>query len=165
MNTRSMRSFVFLFLAALLTFSVAFAIHDPTHRLVFDLLSLVPIFGAVTTTYLYPTNLGPLVGGNVAPTQTQMGPETAAKFNTVIATVSASAAGDTSAVITHNFQLTAGEISQGFPRTVLEFLTDATSSPWFVASQNPNYTVIQKNTLNAGPTVEVIIDRPHTLTR
>jgi hypothetical protein len=120
---------------------------------------------AVTITYTYPTNLGPLAGGNVAPTQVQMGPESAARFNAVIATVSASAAGDTSAVITHNFQLTASEISQGFPRTVITFTSDETSSPWYQSSQNPNYTVLQKNTLNAGPSAEVFIDRPNTLIR
>lgn len=120
---------------------------------------------AVTITYTYPTNLGPLAGGNVAPTQAQMGPESAARYNAVIATVSASASADTSAVITHNFQLTAGEISQGFPTTVIGFTSDETSSPWFIASQNPNYTVLQKNTLNAGASASVTISRPNTLVR
>ena len=120
---------------------------------------------AVTITNLYPTNLGPLAGGNVAPTQVQMGDPKAAKFNTVIATISASAASDTSALITHNFQLTASEISQGFPRVVLIPLADETSSPWFEASQNPNFSIFQKNTLNAGAAYRVMISRPLTSDR
>lgn len=120
---------------------------------------------AITTTYLWPTNNGPLGGGNVAPTQQQMGPPTARKFNTVIATVSASAAGDTSAVITHNFQMTNAEISEGFPTPIIVFQTDETSSPWYEASENPNYTVLQKNTLSAGATAKVAIRTPTTLDR
>lgn len=161
------------FLVALLVMivvGVAWLHHAPhTKDLILALLTWVPIAGAVTITYLYPTNNGPLAGGNVAPTIAQMGPPGARRFNTVIATVVASAAGDTSAVITHDFQLTNSEISQGFPRVIINPLSDTfgTSAIWFQASQNPNFTVLQKGTLGTGPTsgTEVIIATPHTIDR
>jgi len=162
------------FLVALLVMlivGVAWFQHSPhsLKEILFAVFFAVPIFGAVTTTYLYPTNNGPLAGGNVAPTQAQMGPPQARKFNTVIATTVASAAGDTSAVITHNLQLTNSEISQGFPRVILNPLSDTfgTSAIWFQASQNPNFTILQKGTLGTGPTsgVEVQIAGPHTIDR
>lgn len=161
------------FLVALLVstiIGVAWLQHAPTLKdILLAALTWVPIAGAVTITYLYPTNNGPLAGGNVAPTQVQIGQPTARRFNTVIATVVATAAGDTSAVITHNFQLTNSEISQGFPRVIINPLSDTfgTSAIWFQASQNPNFTILQKGTLGTGPTsgVEVQLAGPHTIDR
>lgn len=121
---------------------------------------------SVTISYLYPTNLGPLAGGNVAPTQLQMGSAiSGAKFNTVVATVVATAAADTSAVITHNFQLTNAEISQGWPRVILVSQGDETTAAWYEASENPNYTVLVKNTLGVGATIKAQISRPITADR
>lgn len=105
---------------------------------------------AVTITYLYPRTAAPSAG------------QTA---NMVIATVSASAAADTSAIITHAMSLAASEITQGFPRTVIVPQADQTTSPWFEASQNPNFTILQKSTAGAGGAVKVIIDEPNTIDR
>jgi len=110
--------------------------------------------GAVTISYLYPFTS--------APTAAQMQNQ---PFNTVTATVSATAAGDTSAVITHNFGLSAAEITQGFPFPLIIGQSDETTSPWYESSENPNFTVIQKNTLGTGPAVKVAIVRPHSITR
>lgn len=107
---------------------------------------------AVTITYTYPQTS--------APTAVQ-----ARAANMVVATVAASAAADTSAVITHNFALSNAEITQGFPRTVIVPQASEQSSNWFEASQNPNFTVLQKPTADTGPTAKVFIDRPHTIVR
>ena len=124
--------------------------------------TLIGIFSAVTITYLYPTNFGPLAGGNVAPTAVQMGPELSAKYNEVIATVLATAAGDTSAVITHMFALTNSEITQGFPELNILLTTNDQSQPWEL-SENPNYTILGLPGLVGG--VRVFIKRPNTLVR
>lgn len=105
---------------------------------------------AVTITYLYPQTSAPTLAQALA-------------ANMVVATVAASAAADTSAVITHNFNLSDAQISQGFPRTVIVPQASEQSSNWFEASQNPNFTVLQKPTDAAGPTVKVFIDRPHSI--
>jgi hypothetical protein len=110
---------------------------------------------AVTITYLYPFT--------VAPTVNQM---IGKKYTRVVSTVVASAAADTSAVITHSFGLSNAEITQGFPFvSLLPQDSNQITSPWFEASQNPNYTVLQKNTTAAGGQVKVTITRPHTIVR
>jgi len=112
--------------------------------------------GTVTITYLWPYT--------VAPTAAQM--QGANPNYTVIATVSASAAADTSAVITHDFGLTAAEITQGFPVvTLVPQDGNEITSAWFEASENPNYTILQKGTVAAGGTQKVVIQRPHTIGR
>lgn len=110
--------------------------------------------GAVTINFLYPFT--------VAPTSAQM---INTPYNTVIATVSASAAGDTSAVITHDFGLPTSDISSGFPQLTIVPQSDETTSPWYEASENPNYTVLQKNTLGVGATAKVFVQRPHSIVR
>lgn len=107
---------------------------------------------AITTTYLWPQTSAPTLAQALA-------------VNTVVATVVASAAADTSAIITHAFNLSNAEITQGWPRTTLVPQGDDTTANWFEASQNPNFTVLQKPTLGTGPTTKVFIDRPHTVTR
>jgi hypothetical protein len=110
--------------------------------------------GAVTINYLWPFTTAPTIG--------QL---TNTPYRTVIATVQASLAADTSAVITHDFNMTAADITQGFPKVDLVYQGDETTSPWYEASENPNYTVLQKNTLGAGALTKVIINRPHSIER
>ncbi len=112
---------------------------------------------AVTITYLWE---GQGVATTNPPTQAQ-----AFKISTVVATIVAGAAGDTSAVVTHDFNLPASDMSAGFPESNMVPQGDETTSPWWEASTNPNYTVYQKNTLGVGPTYKIFIHRPHTLVR
>lgn len=106
---------------------------------------------AITLAYLWPLLGSAPVNPNI--------------FGKVIATVAAGAAADTSALITHAFALPNADISQGFPVVTLTPLdSNSITSPWFVASQNPNYTVLQKNTVDTTGTVQVTIDR-HTVAR
>jgi hypothetical protein len=108
---------------------------------------------AVTINYLYPSTSAATL------------PNTSA-YNMVVATVIATAAADTSAVITHNFNLSAATITQGRPLLVIT-PEDANSitSPWYEASEAPNYTVLQKSTTAAGGQVKVNISHPHSITR
>jgi len=117
-----------------------------------ELSSFLPMVGAVTISYLYPTT--------VAPTLAQM-----QNFNMVIATVASTSTADTSAVITHDFALTAAEISQGFPEVewIPQDQSEITSS-WFELSENPNFTILGKGT-TAGGTIKVFLKRPHTIVR
>lgn len=111
--------------------------------------------GAVTITYLFPFT--------TAPTAAQ---QAAVPHSTVVATIQASAAADTSAVVTHNFNLSNAEITQGFPVPILTPQdSNEITSPWFEASENPNYSVFQKNTTAAGGLMKVTLLRPHTNSR
>lgn len=111
--------------------------------------------GAVTITYLWPYTVAPTVA------QMQGTPNC-----TVVATVAASAAADTSAVITHDFGLSNAEITQGFPKvTIVPQADPEVTSGWYEASENPNYTVLQKNTTSAGVLSKVFVERPHTIVR
>lgn len=105
---------------------------------------------AVTITYLYPRTAAPSAG------------QTASM---VVATVVASAAADTSAIITHAMNLANSEISQGFPQTIITPLADGATSPWFEASQAPNFTVLQKTTTDVGALSKVSINRPHSIVK
>ena len=106
--------------------------------------------GAVTINYLYPF-------AGATPTIGQM-----QNFNMVIATIQSSAAGDTSAVVTHDFVLPASDISSGFPViTILEQTAEVTTP--YELSENPNFTVFGLPGI-VGP-VKVFIARPNTLVR
>lgn len=110
--------------------------------------------GAVTITYLYPGTVAPPAIPNPLPQ------------SMVIATVVATAAADTSAVITHQFGLSNAEITQGFPRVaIIAQDGNEITSPWWEASENPNYTILQKGTVAIGGLAKVIIDRPHSMGR
>jgi hypothetical protein len=79
----------------------------------------------------------------------------------VIATVLAGAASDVLAIITHDFQLSAAEITLNYPVVVLTPLDgNAITSPWFEVSQNPNYTVLGKGSTAVGALTKVSILRP-----
>jgi propanediol dehydratase large subunit len=106
---------------------------------------------AVTITYLYPS-------ASVPTTRTP--------GNMVVATIQASAALDTSAVITHQFNFGPDALSSGFPMMVLVPQDgNEITSAWYEASENPNYTILQKNTTAAGGLEKVFLSRPNSLTR
>jgi hypothetical protein len=106
---------------------------------------------AVTITYLYPST--------TVPTSRLPG-------NMLVATVQASAAADTSAVITHQFNFGADAITNGFPMVVLVSQDgNEITSAWYEASEAPNYTILQKGTTAAGGLEKVFIARPNSLTR
>lgn len=84
--------------------------------------------------------------------------------NTVIADVVSTAAGDTTAVITHNFGLTAAELAQDYPSVTITPISDIgadAASPWFVApgGKAANAVTLTKNTTDAGGTVSVAVSR------
>lgn len=112
-------------------------------------LTVLPVFGTVTTSYLFPAT--------TTPTFTQ--------GSMVIATVASSAAGDNSAIITHAFGLSNAEISQGFPILTFDNQGDEQSGGWFEVSENPNFVVLGAGTSAAKPTTKVVIERPNTLVR
>lgn len=81
--------------------------------------------------------------------------------NLVIATVAASVAGDTQAIITHNFGLSAAELALDYPLVAITPQDgNEITSPWFEISQAPNFTVLGKGTTATGGTVKVAIQRP-----
>lgn len=105
--------------------------------------------GAVTITNLWPTSATPTAA--LRPLKQQ----------SVCVTVSASAASDTSASVTHQFNLTNAQITQGWPHmTILPQDGNEITSPWFEASQAPNFSVLGKGTVAAGGTAKVVIAKP-----
>ena len=113
--------------------------------------------GAVTIAYQWPLAVVP-----PATTLAQYN-----TYNSVVGTVVAGLAADTQQIITHNLNLPAADISSGFPVVTLTPTTDpfGSSAGWFVASQNPNYTVVQKGTLGTGPTTRFTIASPSSAVR
>lgn len=112
--------------------------------------------GAITLTYLRPY-------GTVTPSQAL---QSATPQSIVICTVNTTAAGDTSILITHALNLSAAEITQGFP--ILKFTSQdglEISSPLFEVSEAPNFTLLGRAGVGAGGTTKVIIDRPATSIR
>jgi hypothetical protein len=103
---------------------------------------------AVTISQLYPVAGAPPASPNTG-------------SNMVVATVVATAAGDTSAAITHNFNLPASDISAGFPR-VTPIAQSSEINSVYELSENPNYTILG---LPGVVSVKVWIDRPHSIVR
>lgn len=84
--------------------------------------------------------------GNVPPTAQQ-----AARVSTCQVALSPTNSGDTSQIITHNFGLTAAELTQGWPEVIFEPLTAlAQASNWFVLSQAPAFTIVARGGTTAG---------------
>jgi hypothetical protein len=111
--------------------------------------------GAVTVTYFAPYTAAPTI------LQQYTSPR-----SLVIATVLAGLAADVQAIITHDFQLSAAEITLNYPVVVLTPLDgNAITSPWFEVSQNSNYTVLGKGSTAAGSLTKVSIFRPATQIR
>ena len=113
---------------------------------------------AVTVTYEHP------VAGIVAPTAVE------AK-GIVNANVIATADGDTTATITHNFGLSADEIAAGWPAVVITPLLQAVAvvSAWAVTSVTTNTVVLTKGvgagSGNVGAQLRVSVQRPHSIVR
>jgi hypothetical protein len=114
---------------------------------------------AITINYLYP------VTGTTPPTFLQ-----SLNVTAVTATIFATSAPDTAAVITHNFALPAADISAGWPNVLVEPIDSlAASSDWWIQSLDPNYVGLARLTSTAGqdtvPQIKVKVSRPSTLTR
>lgn len=112
---------------------------------------------AVTTTYSYP------VAGTTAPTAAQ-----SSAVNAVVSTVIATADADTTATITHNFGLSASELSNGFPIVIITpLLSNAITSGWYASAVATNSITLTKGTGagsgNAGAQIRVTVLRPHTI--
>lgn len=113
---------------------------------------------AVGVTYLRPAT------GATAPTQKQV-----QRQSTVVAVLAGTALNDTQVFVSHDFNLPASDISQGFPTVDFEPLDpSAYTAQWFEASQAPNFTMLGKTVSVgnlAGNQLKVTITRPNTLVR
>lgn len=116
---------------------------------------------AVTVTYSWP------VAGTTAPTLAQ-----SSSKSTVVATVIASADGDTTATITHNLNISAADLARGFPTvTVTPLISQALTalSAWAVTSVTATTVVLTKLTStgsgNASPQIRVTVTRPASVTK
>ena len=114
---------------------------------------------AVTVTYEYP------VAGIVAPTALQ------ARVATCVATVTKGADGDTAATITHNMNLSAAQIAQGFPIVTITKIEQITAvlADWTVSSVTANTVVLAATAAggsgSANPQIRVTVRRPHSITK
>lgn len=104
---------------------------------------------AVTTSQLYP------VAGSTPPNPNQIS-------NMVIATVVADSAGDTSAAITHFFNLPASDISSGFPSLLIENEASQTIGLPYELSEGPNFTILG---LQGVGSWKVFVNRENTIVR
>lgn len=114
---------------------------------------------AVTVTYTRPS---PVAGGVTPPTALQ------AETQCVSAGVIATADGDTTATITHNFGLSAAELAADKPDVVLQPThAAAQTSLWYVSSKTANTVVLTKGTGggsgNAAEQLQVTCYRPHSM--
>jgi len=146
-------------LAALLVFaffSVALVVsiqhgHGLAKTIAWGLTTLSFSFGVVVVTYKFP------VSGLTAPTDRQvygLGIVTAQVFM---------ADTDLSAVITHNFGLTAAELADLFPIPIVNATAGATAFDGFTYSATANtLTLTKPSAVGSGGTFNVAILRPHT---
>jgi hypothetical protein len=114
---------------------------------------------SITINYLWP------VFGSTPPTVAQ-----AANVSIVTATIFASSAQDTAAVITHNFGMPASDISAGWPIVEREGIDSlAGANGWWTQSIDPNWVGIARLTSAQGddtvPSIKVRVWRPHTIIR
>lgn len=117
--------------------------------------------GAVTVVYECPLVVQ---GGSVAPTAAQD-----ALVNELSATVQATADGDTTATITHNWGLSTAALALGHPWVILEPLLQAPAllSGWAITAKATNSITLTKSTTassgTANPQLRVHCVRPHSL--
>jgi hypothetical protein len=116
---------------------------------------------AVTVTYTHP------VAGITAPTALQ-----SSNAQSVIADVIATADGDTTAVVTHNFGLTAAELASGFPNVIMTPVLSqalAALSSWTNTANAANTSTFTKlataGSGNAANQLHVTVQRPHSIIR
>jgi fructose-1,6-bisphosphatase/inositol monophosphatase family enzyme len=116
---------------------------------------------SVTVTYTWP------VSGITAPTLAQM-----QNFNAVVAEIAATADGDTTAVVTHNFNLSAADLAALFPFVkMVQAGATAILSGWYLnlAAATADSLTFTKATTGgsgaAGTQLVVQLTRPHTIER
>lgn len=144
-------------LAALLvlgSLSVALVVHSQ-HMSLSTTLGLFSALGfamgTATINYKYP------VSASIAPTAQQV-------YGLGIVTAQVNF-GDTdaSAVVTHNFGLSANELADLFPAVIVDPTAGGTTFPQFTYTKATNAVTINKaSTSGTGGTFDVIILRPHT---
>ena len=117
---------------------------------------------SVVITYINPAGLT----GPTPPTAAQM-----ASANNLVAAVSATADGDTTAVITHNWGLSAAQLANYHPFVIISKLTAnlaaANLSAWAAAWTDGNTITLTKATTGssgaAGNQIVVILLKPHSI--
>lgn len=117
-----------------------------------------PQRGAVTLTYQYP------VAGIVAPLPVNF-PN---GYNTVRGTVAATADGDTTAAVVHNFGLSVGALALGQPEVqLIPLKTQFYTSVWIAVYTDGNTVTLTKGTGGgsgvAGAQLGFAIRRPHSI--
>ena len=110
---------------------------------------------AVTVNYRYP------VTGIVAPTALQ-------SKSTVVAAIIATLNGDTDAVITHNFGLSAAELALGWPEVIITPMQQAigAASGWACTAYAADTVTVTKSGAAGGDAAEqvmVVVRRPHSI--
>lgn len=115
--------------------------------------------GAVTITYKFPVTATP----TTAPANPPVG-----EYNTVRATVKATADADTTADVVHNMGLTTEELAEAQPEVSLTPLNAAYyTSAWVASFPDGNTVRLTKGTGggsgNAADQVGVVIKRPHSI--
>ena len=117
---------------------------------------------AVTVTYLWPAT----AAATTPPTAAQMGPSPAAEvYGECRASVIAAADADTTATITHNMNLSTGELAAGLPRVNITELLQVSGglSAWAVTAITATTVVLTKSVAagsgNAAAQLVVYISR------
>lgn len=113
---------------------------------------------AATVSYIRPNGTNP-------PTQRQV-----QRQCTVIVLVSFTSLTDTQLFVTHNLNLPASDISQGFPNLFYQPLDPSFyAAQWFQVSQNPNFVMLGKTVsvgaLASAAQFELTIDKRNTIAR
>jgi len=116
---------------------------------------------SVTINYLRPITAAITTPPTVAQSQ---------RLSTVVAVLASNDGTTVSITITHDLNLPASDISQGFPTIVLTPLdTTATAAAFWVRASRPDYLVLGQvisSFSGASPVqLEVTISRPNTLVR
>ena len=143
---------VVLGLAAVVGLSLAaFLVFHGSPRSLWAALALAV---GITVTYTYP------VAGVTEPTAKQ-----AARKNMLTATILMADA-DTLAVVTHNWGLSAAELTDRFPMATWNYVTPGTAPALVSWSRATNTVTFTKNNdTGAGGTFEINLERPHSLIR
>jgi hypothetical protein len=93
---------------------------------------------AMQVSYLWPTAGAPPTGA------------LAAKVSTVSVGLNPTNSGDTSQILTHAFNLSNAQLTQGFPFVWFEPLDAlASGSNWYLLSSNPNFVIVARGATTA----------------
>jgi hypothetical protein len=108
----------------------------------------------ITVTYTYP------VAGATAPTAAQ------ARNRSMITGTIIMADGDTQVAVTHNWGLSAAELTDRFPWSTWNYVTPGTSPALVSWSRTSNVITFQKASgTGTGGTYEFTLERPHSIIR